>query len=51
MMVAIDIRLTCKGVPAGCGLMIQWNEYDIPQLDFIKMPRICIKEELHAKFR
>lgn len=49
MMVAIDLKLSSYGVPAGCGLVIQWNEYDIPQLDFIKMPRCCLKEELCQK--
>lgn len=47
MMVAISVKIDREAVAAGCGLVIQWDEYDIPRLDFVKMPRCCLKEELY----
>ena len=49
MMVAIDVKLYRSGVPAGCGLVIQWDQYDIPRLDFLKMPRCCLSEEISCR--
>ena len=39
MMTFICVKLDKEGVPAGCGLAILWDEYEIPQLEFVKMPK------------
>lgn len=45
MLTAISLKLD-DGVPAGCGMLLDWNEYDIPQITYVKMPKQDYLDEI-----
>jgi hypothetical protein len=50
MMTAISLKAD-EGIPAGCGMLIWWDEeYDIPQIKYVKMPKQDFKENEFPRF-